>query len=101
MKRELPHDLPRVINSAAPIRVCDNGGWTDTWFAEHGKVFNIAVRPHVEVQVEVSPRSEHDPHVLINAENLAESGDGEPLIDAAVGRAGVPEGLAVGVNIVS
>jgi len=24
----------RIINSTAPIRVCDNGGWTDTWFAE-------------------------------------------------------------------
>ena len=22
-----------IINSVAPIRICDNGGWTDTWFA--------------------------------------------------------------------
>ena len=26
----------QIINSVAPIRVCDNGGWTDTWFAERG-----------------------------------------------------------------
>jgi D-glycero-alpha-D-manno-heptose-7-phosphate kinase len=26
----------RVINSRAPIRVCDNGGWTDTRSARHG-----------------------------------------------------------------
>jgi len=29
----------RIINAVAPIRVCDNGGWTDTWFAQHGKIF--------------------------------------------------------------
>ena len=28
----------RIINSVAPIRICDNGGWSDTWFAGHGKV---------------------------------------------------------------
>ena len=26
----------RVINSCAPIRICDVGGWTDAWFAECG-----------------------------------------------------------------
>ena len=41
----------RVIRSVAPVRICDNGGWTDTWFARHGKVFNIAVTPLVEVEV--------------------------------------------------
>ena len=33
----------RVINAMAPIRICDLGGWTDTWFAETGAVFNIGV----------------------------------------------------------
>ena len=33
----------RIVNSVAPIRICDNGGWTDTWFAKYGKIFNIAV----------------------------------------------------------
>ena len=37
------HD--RVINSVAPIRICDNGGWTDTWFAKFGAGCNIAVYP--------------------------------------------------------
>ncbi len=35
----------RIVNSVAPIRICDNGGWTDTWFAEHGKIFSIAAYP--------------------------------------------------------
>ena len=43
----------RIINCVAPIRICDNGGWTDTWFAKTGKIFNIGVYPYVEVQVEV------------------------------------------------
>ena len=30
----------RVVNSSAPIRVCDNGGWTDTWFARRGVDFD-------------------------------------------------------------
>jgi hypothetical protein len=30
-----------MVNSVAPIRICDNGGWTDTWFAGHGRIFNI------------------------------------------------------------
>ena len=93
-------DLPKVINSTAPVRVCDNGGWTDTWFARHGKVFQIAVRPHVEVQLEVSARAGDGPQVLVNAENL-EGSRGDSLIEAVVERARVPEGLAVKVNIFS
>ena len=39
----------RVINSVAPIRICDNGGWTDTWFAGHGKVFNIGAKQEITI----------------------------------------------------
>jgi D-glycero-alpha-D-manno-heptose-7-phosphate kinase len=105
MKIEPPHSLPRIINSTAPIRVCDNGGWTDTWFAGHGRVFNIAVRPHVEVQVEVRRRTDTEPHILVNAENLVDPSAGgvrsEPLIAAAIERVGVPEELAVRVTVFS
>lgn len=62
----------RVINSVAPIRICDNGGWTDTWFAEHGKVFNIGVYPYVEVQIEVYPRDSREDRIILYAENYAE-----------------------------
>jgi D-glycero-alpha-D-manno-heptose-7-phosphate kinase len=31
--------------ATAPVRVCDAGGWTDTWFSEQGVVCNLAVRP--------------------------------------------------------
>ena len=105
MKLETPHSLPRVINSTAPVRVCDNGGWTDTWFAGHGKVFHMAVRPCVEVQIEVFSRTGGEPHVVVNAENLTDTGAGEshgdPLIEAAIERVRIPEGLAVKVNVFS
>ena len=41
----------RVVHASAPIRICDNGGWTDTWFGGPGRVVNIAVEPGVEVAV--------------------------------------------------
>ena len=39
-----------TINAVAPIRIADIGGWTDTWFAGHGVVCNIAVSPCVDVR---------------------------------------------------
>lgn len=62
----------RIINSAAPIRICDNGGWTDTWFAGHGAIFNIAVTPCAEVQLAVYPRAARPEPVVIFAENYGE-----------------------------
>ena len=40
-----------MIKAAAPVRICDNGGWTDTWFGGPGRVLNIAVTPGVEVSI--------------------------------------------------
>lgn len=45
---------PRAVHGSAPVRVCDLGGWTDTWFAGHGTVLNVAVRPGAEVEAVVS-----------------------------------------------
>lgn len=103
-------DFQRIVNSVAPIRICDNGGWTDTWFAQHGKIFHIAVSPYVEVQIEVYPRHSRPDRVTIHAENYGERyamGYGEPgwgphpLIEATVARMGVPEDLAIEISIYS
>ena len=40
-----------AINASAPVRICDNGGWTDTWFGWPGRVLNVAVSPRVEVTI--------------------------------------------------
>lgn len=39
------------VLATAPVRACDVGGWTDTWFAGHGAVFHVAVGPGTTVHV--------------------------------------------------
>jgi D-glycero-alpha-D-manno-heptose-7-phosphate kinase len=94
----------------APIRICDNGGWTDTWFAEHGKIFNIGVAPYVEVQIVVYPRASRPEHVIIDAENYGERFAFEPgqarygrhpLLEAAIEEVGLSEQYALEINIYS
>ena len=69
--------------ATAPVRVCDAGGWTDTWFAGTGQVCSLAVRPGV--RVEVQPRAD--------AEVTYEEPP-TPLLQAAVAEAG-----AVGIHV--
>jgi D-glycero-alpha-D-manno-heptose-7-phosphate kinase len=97
----------RIINSVAPIRVCDNGGWTDTWFAEYGKIFNIAVYPYAEVQMRVFPSSTQKHRIVIHAENygeryvrhLSDDWDRHPLLEAAIERMGVPDDVSILLSI--
>ncbi|MFX1350386.1 MAG: hypothetical protein ACFE92_17075, partial [Promethearchaeota archaeon] len=35
--------LNEIIYSKAPVRICDLGGWTDTWFYPKGAVFSISI----------------------------------------------------------
>ncbi len=98
-----------IINSVAPIRICDIGGWTDTWFAEHGKIFNIGVYPYAEVQIEVFANGKSDERIIINAENYGERyvvnpekhWDKHPLLEAAIEYMQVPEDLNFEVTIFS
>lgn len=100
----------RMVNSVAPIRICDNGGWTDTWFARHGKVFNIAVYPFAEVQIEVYPHDRREGRIIIHAENYGEryavhpetpGWDRHPLLEAAIEQMAVPEEIAVEATVFS
>ena len=99
----------RIINSVAPIRICDNGGWTDTWFAEYGKVFNIGVYPYAEVQIEVYPYRGEDGRIVIYAENYGERYARQPntdwvrhpLLEAAIERMQVPDDVAFQMTIFS
>lgn len=100
-------DPQYIINSQAPIRICDNGGWTDTWFAKYGSVFNIAVSPCAEVQIEVYERSDQASRVIVNAENYGErysldldgSLDRHPLLEATIHTVGVPDDISIEVTI--
>src|SRR5213078_740736 len=98
----------RIINAVAPIRICDNGGWTDTWFAGHGKIFNIGVSPCVEVQIAVYPRAEQCDHVVLYAENYGErfaitpgypTYERHPLLEAAIEEMMPPEEYALEITI--
>jgi D-glycero-alpha-D-manno-heptose-7-phosphate kinase len=98
-----------IINSVAPIRICDNGGWTDTWFAGHGRIFNIGVYPYAEVQVAVYADGDPQSRVVINAENYGERyvvrpekrWDKHPLLEAAIEYMRIPQDLSFEVTIFS
>ncbi|NLG26957.1 MAG: GHMP kinase [Chloroflexi bacterium] len=111
MASDIPRPI-RIINSVAPIRVCDNGGWTDTWFAKHGRIFNIGVYPYVEVQIQVFERQELEDRVILHAENFGDryavfprherhEWVHHPLLEAAIDYMGVPSELAVQISIFS
>lgn len=102
--------LLRVVNSVAPIRICDNGGWTDTWFAKYGKVFNIAVYPYAEVQLRIRRQSAERSTITIHAENYGQrytiekpngNYDKNPLLEAAIDYMHIPPHLALEVSIFS
>lgn len=63
-----------MIEASAPVRICDIGGWTDTWFGGPGRVVNIAVTPGVEVSI--APGTGPEPVVL----DVATYGDRYPVI---------------------
>jgi D-glycero-alpha-D-manno-heptose-7-phosphate kinase len=68
-----------LIAASAPVRICDNGGWTDTWFGGPGRVVNIAVTPGVEVSVQGGAGP--DPVVL----DVGDYGDRYPVVPGKPG----------------
>ena len=101
----------RIVNSVAPIRICDNGGWTDTWFAKYGKIFNIAVYPYAEVQMKVFEPERGQSRIVIHAENYgaryaikpnpAGQYSKHPLLEAAFDYMKVPNDVGIEVSIYS
>lgn len=94
----------RLINSVAPIRICDNGGWTDTWFAGYGKIFNIGVYPYASVQLQVFRRDQVENRIVIFAENYGTrytvepegfKEDRHPLLEAAIEYMQIPKDIAL------
>ncbi len=98
-----------IINSVAPIRICDNGGWTDTWFAGHGRIFNIGVYPYAEIQISVYPCEHQESRIIINAENYGQNyvvvpekhWDKHPLLEAAIEYMHLPKNISLEVTIFS
>ncbi|MEK6220707.1 MAG: GHMP kinase [Chloroflexota bacterium] len=99
-----------VIHASAPIRICDLGGWTDTWFARHGKVLHLAVSPFVEVQIALVPRGTQPKPVLLDVKNYGDrycfdpkndARHKHPLLEAAIARIGIPEAFDCEIGITS
>lgn len=103
--------LKAIINAVAPIRICDLGGWTDTWFADQGTVLNIAVYPYAEVQVSVFEAHEKTPpEIILNVENFGDrytlqtpilEYDKHPLLEACLDIMNLPPNLSLEVNLYS
>ena len=101
----------KTIHAIAPIRINDIGGWTDTWFAQQGKVLNIAVFPLVEVRIQVLENKERaDQRVLVRLENYGESlwinpenpaYDQHPLIQGAFNSVPIPKEVMLHVSLFS
>ena len=108
---DTPTPAPRrIVTAVAPIRICDVGGWTDTWFARHGHVLNMAVSPFVEARVEVFPCAPGVPRVVIHAGGPdrrdapapppAAPGT-HPLIEAAIESMPRPDAVSIVVRVLS
>ena len=100
----------RTILATAPTRICDCGGWTDTWFAGHGSVFHIAIEPGVGVRVDLTPVAGAPPPVTVAAASFGDRYEyrpgtrpwvKHPLLEAAIESVGVPPHVAVSITIES
>jgi D-glycero-alpha-D-manno-heptose-7-phosphate kinase len=98
----------RSLHASAPIRICDNGGWTDTWVARRGKVFNIAVRPLVHVRIDAFASGTRGARVVIDARDFksryaldldADGWGPHPLLEAAVRRYRPPTAVDVEITL--
>lgn len=95
----------RIIHSRAPIRICDNGGWTDTWFAGHGRIFNIAVAPCAEVHITAFDRRTREHRVEVHAANFSETfvysddWSHHPLLEASISSIPIPENYALRIDL--
>ena len=94
-----------MIRASAPVRICDNGGWTDTWFGGPGRILNIAVTPGVEVSIRTTAGP--DP-VVLDVESFGDRYSlvpraprvaRHPLLEAALDAFPPPRGLAVEVSV--
>ena len=100
--------MKRIVNSVAPIRICDLGGWTDTWFAGRGTVLNLGVYPYVQCQMCVTKAIGPQGRFTIHAENYGDRYsidpehvvlDRHPLLEACVAAMRIPAGFDIEVNL--
>lgn len=99
----------RIVVASAPVRTCDCGGWTGTWFARRGAVFHVAVNQGVTVAVSARPADAGGGcPVTLHAENFGERYaftpgarpfGPHPLLEAAIESVGAPAGMTIDVRV--
>jgi D-glycero-alpha-D-manno-heptose-7-phosphate kinase len=98
-----------VVTASAPIRICDVGGWTDTWFSGRGKVFNIAVSPRVDVRVRVAARGTVPHRITLEVANFGDlygfepgrAPNRHPLLESIIAEAAIPGDLGLEIRVAS
>lgn len=94
-----------MIEASAPVRICDIGGWTDTWFGGPGRVVNVAASPGVEISIGVTGGPDR---VVVHAQAFgdryavvpgAKRTALHPLLEAAIDAFPPPGNLAVEVAV--
>lgn len=92
-----------TITAHAPVRVCDVGGWTDTWFAKSGFVCSVAINRYVHVTIakQAAPQTTFvfDIRNYNQICTLAEVRQAHPLIAAALDDIPLPAGFAYAITI--
>ena len=97
-------DIKEVL-ARAPVRICDIGGWTDTWYYPEGAVFNFCVDLYSYVRVIRNGKSK----IRIFAKDLGKSVEilnyrkveyngNLDLLKAAVKRIEIEDGLDIYVS---
>ena len=97
--------MKNVILSRAPVRICDIGGWTDTWFYPNGAVFNICVDLYSHVRI-VQTQNDYieiisedlGQRTIINKVNEINYDGNLDLLKAAVKMMNVENGLKIHVR---
>ena len=103
------HAAMRVIRSSAPVRICDNGGWTDTWFARRGVRVPHCRRSRASTSRSGSPVARRPPRasssrrtttaIVTRAVPEDRHWDRHPLLEATLAHVGVPDGLSCEMHI--
>jgi D-glycero-alpha-D-manno-heptose-7-phosphate kinase len=93
------------IFSRAPVRICDIGGWTDTWFCPDGAIFNICVDLYSYIRIvptnmrKISIISENlNLKTIINDWNNIQYDGTLDLLKAAVKKLRIQRGLDIYVR---
>jgi D-glycero-alpha-D-manno-heptose-7-phosphate kinase len=96
-----------LVEARAPVRVCDLGGWTDTWFAGSGLVCSVAVQPGVGVRVAAGEPGTDGQPVTLGMPDLddryrfdpREPPGRHPLLEAAMAAMPLPAGTGLEVEV--